>query len=145
MLSIRCLKLAGLYLVAGMSMGVWMGATRNFALAPVHAHVNLLGWVTLAVAAAVFKLWPQAERTRLAQSFFWLYNLCLPVTLGALTLLLTGHPGIEPVLATTEIGVWLGGVLFVFNLCLAIRGEAEPRPFVVGAPASADGYLRPSK
>lgn len=140
MLSIRCLKLAGLYLVAGMSMGVFMGATKNFALAPVHAHVNLLGWVTLAIAAAVFRLWPQAERTKLAQTFFWLYNLCLPVTLGALMLLLTGHPGVEPVLAITEIGVWLGGVLFVLNLFLAIKAEPRARP--MGAPASADGFVR---
>lgn len=142
MLSIRCVKLAGLYLVTGMSMGVYMGATKNFALAPVHAHVNLLGWVTLAVAAAVFRLWPQAQGTRLAQTFFWLYNLCLPVTLLALALLLTGHAAAAPVLATTELGVWLGGVLFVLNLFLAIRPEPQARP--VGAPASADGYLRPN-
>lgn len=144
MLSNRCVKLAGVYLVAGMSMGVFMGATRNFTLAPVHAHVNLLGWVMLAIAAAVFKLWPQAAATRLAQVFFWLYNLCLPVTLVALALLLTGHPGPEPVLAASEIGVWLGGVLFVLNLFLAISGGQQPQARPVGAPASADAYFRPA-
>ncbi len=142
MMSIRCLKLAGLYLIAGMSMGVYMGATKNFALAPVHAHVNLLGWLTLAAAAAVFKLWPQAAQTGLAKTFFWLYNLSLPVTLLALSLLLTGHAGIEPVLAVTEIGVWLGGVLFVLNLFLAIPGRLEARAMPVGTSTAADGQLR---
>ena len=122
MLAIRCLKLAGLYLVLGMSMGVFMGASKSFALAPVHAHVNLLGWVTLALAAGVFKLWPQAAQTRLASVFFWIYNLSLPVTLVALTFLLSGFQAAAPVLGFTEIGVWIGGVLFVVNLFRALPG-----------------------
>jgi hypothetical protein len=34
MLSTRCLKLAGLNLVLGMSLGIFMGATENFPLGP---------------------------------------------------------------------------------------------------------------
>ncbi len=36
-----CAALAGL---TGVSLGIWMGLARDFTLAPVHAHVNLLGW-----------------------------------------------------------------------------------------------------
>ena len=59
MLAIRCIRIAGVYLLVGMVMGIVMGATENFALRPVHAHVNLLGWVGLALAACVFRLWPE--------------------------------------------------------------------------------------
>ena len=30
-------------------LGIWMGMHEDFTLAPVHAHINLLGWVTLAL------------------------------------------------------------------------------------------------
>ena len=35
--------------LAGMSLGVYMGIAQDFALAPAHAHANLLGWVTMAI------------------------------------------------------------------------------------------------
>lgn len=37
------LLLASLMLVIGVTLGVVMGATHDFQLAPVHAHVNLVG------------------------------------------------------------------------------------------------------
>ncbi len=38
-------------LVAGVTMGIVMGITHDFALAPVHVHLNLLGWASLALMA----------------------------------------------------------------------------------------------
>lgn len=32
-----------------MSLGLYMGIRGDFTLAPAHAHLNLLGWVTMAV------------------------------------------------------------------------------------------------
>lgn len=37
------------YLLLGMSWGMHMGASEDFAMAPAHAHLNLLGWVTMAI------------------------------------------------------------------------------------------------
>lgn len=31
----------------GMSAGIWMGIAEDFTVAPAHAHLNLLGWVTM--------------------------------------------------------------------------------------------------
>ncbi|MGE0283679.1 MAG: hypothetical protein AB7P20_24110 [Rhizobiaceae bacterium] len=33
----------------GMSLGIVMGIRQDFSLAPAHAHLNLLGWVTMAL------------------------------------------------------------------------------------------------
>ncbi|HWM67548.1 MAG TPA: hypothetical protein VNO35_13260 [Steroidobacteraceae bacterium] len=128
MLSTRCLKLAGLNLVLGMSLGIFMGITHNFSLAPVHAHTNLLGWATLALAAVVFRLWPQTAVTRLAHAFFWTYNLSLPVAMVSLGLRLTGYDfvGLVPVVISALLGVWLGAVLFVANLFWSIPAREEP-------------------
>lgn len=40
---------AGLAALGGMTLGIVMGISQDFALAPAHAHLNLLGWVTMAL------------------------------------------------------------------------------------------------
>ena len=119
MLANRCIRLAGLYLMVGMTLGMVMGATHDFSLRAVHAHVNLLGWVGLAIAAGVFKLWPNSEQSRLAHAYFWLYNVALPTMLGALALYLRGRANLLPVLVAGEIGVYAAMAMFVLNLFLA--------------------------
>jgi hypothetical protein len=44
-----CFIAAALHGLVGMGLGIYMGIAGDFALAPAHAHVNLLGWVTLAL------------------------------------------------------------------------------------------------
>ena len=46
-LSNAFLRLAVLFALIGVGIGYYMGATHNFVAAPVHAHVNLLGWVSM--------------------------------------------------------------------------------------------------
>ena len=116
MLANRCIRIAGLYLLLGMAMGIGMGASENFTLRPVHAHVNLLGWVTLSIVAGVFKLWPQVAQTRLAHAFFWTYNLALPTMMGALTVFLFGHEQALPVLVIGEIGMFGAASMLVASL-----------------------------
>ena len=33
----------------GMGLGIFMGITGDYTLAPAHAHNNLLGWVSMAI------------------------------------------------------------------------------------------------
>ena len=43
-----------------------MVAVNNFAYSKIHAHVNLLGWVTLAIYGIVYRLYPAMKDCRLA-------------------------------------------------------------------------------
>jgi hypothetical protein len=43
------LATAAFCLVCGVGMGIAMGMAHDFHLAPVHAHLNLLGWTSLAL------------------------------------------------------------------------------------------------
>jgi hypothetical protein len=52
------LALAATCLVAGVSLGLFMGARRDFSLGPVHGHLNLMGWVSLALYAFAWRAWP---------------------------------------------------------------------------------------
>ena len=115
------LKLAVLYLIFGISLGIAMGASQNFTLRPVHAHVNLLGWTTMALAGLIYSVFPKAGESRLARLHFWMLNLALPVMMGALTMLLLGHMAIAPVLAISEIIGALAIVAFAANLFLNLK------------------------
>ena len=115
------LKLAVLYLVLGISVGIGMGASQNFTLRPVHAHINLLGWTTMALAGLIYSVFPQAGASRLARVHFWLLNLALPVMMVALSLLLFGMTAIAPVLAISEIIGAVAIVVFAANLFINLK------------------------
>jgi hypothetical protein len=123
-MTVRLIKLAAIYLVVGMTLGIGMGIAEDHTLRGVHAHVNLLGWATLAVAALVFHVFPQLAETRLATAWFWLYNLALPVALVALGFALYGDLRFELVRNIGFTGVWLGGVLFAANVLINLRERA---------------------
>lgn len=44
-----CFIVAAMAALAGMGLGIFMGIAQDFTLAPAHAHLNLLGWVTMAI------------------------------------------------------------------------------------------------
>jgi hypothetical protein len=52
------LALAATCLVTGVGLRVLMGAQQDFSLAPVHGHLNLMGWVSLALYALSWRAWP---------------------------------------------------------------------------------------
>ena len=122
----RLIKLAVLYLVAGMTLGIAMGISHDFLLRPVHAHVNLLGFAVLAVAAFVFHAFPDLARTRLATAWFWLYNISMPVGLGALALTLKGHMWAEPALIVGQLLIWASGCLFAVMVLWNLRSASAP-------------------
>jgi hypothetical protein len=61
-MSARFIRIAALYLVIGVAMGIAMGITQNFSLAPVHAHINLLGWASLWIMGVIYHAWPSSTR-----------------------------------------------------------------------------------
>jgi hypothetical protein len=115
------LKLSVVYLIIGVSMGIAMGASQNFTLRPVHAHVNLLGWTTMALAGLIYSVFPKAGESRLARAHFWLMNLALPVMMVALGLVLFGQMAVVPVLGAAEIVGALGILTFAANLFINLK------------------------
>lgn len=127
------LKLSALYLVLGVAMGIAMGASQDFTMRPVHAHVNLLGWATLALSGLIYSVFPQAGQSRLARLHFWLLNLSLPIMMVSLTFILSGNKAVVPALAIAEIVAALAVLAFALNLFLNLRAGTP----AVHAPAAA--------
>ena len=121
------IKLAVVYLIAGVGLGIAMGASENFLLRPVHAHLNLLGWATLALAGLVYSVYPSAAQSRLATIHFWLHNTALPVMMGSLTLMLLGHADVVPLLAASEFVAAAGVIVFAVNVFRNVQPAANAR------------------
>lgn len=123
-LAIRFIQAAVVYLAIGVTMGVVMGASHDFKLHPVYAHVNLLGWTTLALAGIVYRLFPAAATTRLARVHFWLHNLALPPLMIGLALLLSGYEALDAVVGLGSVVLAFGLFAFVANVLLSLRMPA---------------------
>lgn len=61
------------FAILGMIFGIWMGINgpEVFNYAPVHAHINLVGWATLFLCGLWYRGAPQAANTTLAEVHFW--------------------------------------------------------------------------
>lgn len=116
-ISTFCFLCAGLAALSGMSLGIYMGLSGDFTLAPAHAHLNLLGWVTMAVYA-LYHRGVERARARLA----WVQAGCgaagFPLMAGGLGVLLaTANPVFVPVviagalLALTSMALFLAVVV----------------------------------
>ena len=134
-MGIRFLKIAAIYLVIGVSMGLAMGITQNFALHPVHAHINLLGWATMALAGLIYVQFPRAAQTRLAKIHFWLHNLALPVMMVGLAFLLSGHDELVVLVEAGSTTMVVALVCFVVNICMNVREGEERRSIESGRSA----------
>ena len=55
------MRLAVLFAIVGMGLGIGMGIAHDFVLAPVHAHVNLVGWATMFLAGLFYRTVPEAD------------------------------------------------------------------------------------
>lgn len=119
----RFLHLSVIYLVVGACLGMYMGITQNFSLMPVHAHVLLAGWLTLAMSGVVYKAFPAATGTRLARVHFWLHNLGLPVFMAGLALMLTGSQGkhVSVLILVGANALLLGLVSLALNVWRNVR------------------------
>ncbi len=104
------------YFVVAVSLGVFMGASHDHSLMSVHVHLNLLGWVSLALIGLIYQLFPRAAETRFATVQFWLHNLALPPMMLALAVLLKGSTGAEPVIGITSIVILVSVFLFAGNV-----------------------------
>lgn len=115
------IRIAAIYLMVGVGMGMFMGATQAFQYAPVHAHVQLLGWASMALVGLIYDRFPRAGGSRLGMAHFWLHNLALPIAMGALWLLMSGNMAVRPILLVGEVGTALGLGLFTANVQMTLR------------------------
>lgn len=111
--------IGSLYLVLGISIGIYMGGSGDHTLVPLHVHINLLGFVLMTVFGVVYHLFPAAGTTSMARAHFWLHLVGSVVLLTMLALLLTGRiteAGMFPLAPIAELAILLGVISFVVSV-----------------------------
>lgn len=117
--------LATISLLAGVSMGIWMGIAQDFQFAPVHAHLNLLGWASLALFGLTYRAYPEMAESRLARLHLMLTApsaVLFPLGI-ALSIL-----GVTILVAVMASFAWLAGVvLFLAGLLRIAMAPTDAR------------------
>lgn len=129
---LKFLLLAALMLTTGVGLGIRMGIVHDFSLAPVHAHINLVGWASLALFGIVYRLYPAMAESRLAGLHFILAApaaVMFPIGI-ALSILAE-----RPLVAIVASLFWMAGVLlFLASLIRqAFRSAPAQQPDLVPA------------
>jgi hypothetical protein len=117
------LLLATVLLVCGAVLGIVMGAREDFQLTPVHAHLNLAGWASLALFGLTYRTYPELAATKLARYHFIVSataSVFLPIGIGFAVL------RAQPTLAIFASILWLLGVLmFLAQLVRLLVARSE--------------------
>jgi cbb3-type cytochrome oxidase subunit 1 len=128
------IKSALVYLGLGVCMGMWMGFVPNAVIyRPAHAHLNLLGFVSMVIFGVAYHVIPrftghELHSRRIAAAHWWASNTGLVVLVFGFIFL----PWMPAARGAVEVGAILSGIgafLFIYNLWRTLDGSGiTPRP-----------------
>ena len=126
-IDIMFILLAAFMLIGGVGMGIYMGIAHDFSLAPIHAHTNLVGWVSLALFGIVYRVYPELQERRLAAIHL---AVAAPAALAFPFGIYLAIFAEWPFLSIVAALAWMAGcLLFLAQLIgLALGGARNPDP-----------------
>lgn len=120
--SVLSFRAAVLMVVAGMIWGIVMAISQDHSTFPAHAHLNLLGWVSLFLFGIYYHLHPTIDRERLASIQVWVWIVATVVLTVGVALVHSGHTIGDPIAAIGSVVVLADMLLFGF----LVYRRAEP-------------------
>ncbi|TNE61178.1 MAG: hypothetical protein EP335_17155 [Alphaproteobacteria bacterium] len=109
------MRLGVIYAIIGMTLGNFMGASHDFTLMPVHAHINLVGFVSVMLYGLVYMAFRDQPVTRLMKAHAGLAHVSVLGMCASLSVMfLTGQA--EPVVGIFSVLTLLSMVLFAVIL-----------------------------
>jgi peptidoglycan/LPS O-acetylase OafA/YrhL len=122
-------RLAVLFVIAGMAMGIGMAASQDHSIMPAHAHLNLLGWVSLFLFGIYYERRPALDASRLALIQVCLWSVGTIILTIAVAAIHLGHAAADPAAAIASLIVLAAMLLFAFFVF-------RPGKFVAPGPAA---------
>jgi hypothetical protein len=110
--SVLCFRGAVLMVVAGMIWGIFMGISQDHSTLPAHAHLNLLGWVSLFLFGIYYHLHPAIDRRGLASLQVWVWIAGTIIMTIGVGLLHSGHEIGDPIAGVSSLLVLADTLLF---------------------------------
>lgn len=122
----RWIKIAALYLVFGIAVGIFMSSALQLQWASAHAHVNLVGWATTAIIGIVYCIYPDAGNNTLGKWHFWLHNIGIPFFLLSTFLVQVPNMlGFAHIFTFGGAGLFgIGLIVFIINLFKNVNESA---------------------
>ncbi len=114
------------YVVLGMSLGIFMAASGNHGQHITHAHILLVGFVVSFIYAVIHKLWLEGEASKLARAQLIVHQVGALMMFFGLFLLYGGlvpPEQIEMVLAPSTIIVFSAALMMII---LVVRKKQGP-------------------
>jgi hypothetical protein len=105
-------RAAVVLLAAGMLWGIVMGITEDHSTMPAHAHLNLLGWVSLFLFGIYYHLHPAIDGSRPALVQVWIWIVGTVVLTVGVALVHSGHLIGDPIAAVSSLIVFADILLF---------------------------------
>ena len=109
-----CFLAAVLAAIAGMLWGLHMAISENHTALPAHAHLNLLGWVSLFLFGIFYRLHPSLDATKVALAQVWVWIIGTIVMAVGVGLISTGTTSAEPIAALGSLIVLADMLLFAW-------------------------------
>jgi hypothetical protein len=127
--SVLSFRAAVVFVVAGMIWGLVMAISDDHSAMPAHAHLNLLGWVSLFMFGIYYRLHPWLEDARSASVQVWVWIVGTIILSIGVALVHTGHSVGNPIAAVGSVVVLLDALLFgwlVFGVQTDIPTASSP-------------------
>src|ERR1700748_1690093 len=103
---------AVMLVVGGMIWGIAMGISGDHSAMPAHAHLNLLGWVSLFLFGIYYHLHPAIDGSRPALVQVWIWIVGTVIRTFGVALVHSGHPIGDPIAAVSSLIVFADVLLF---------------------------------
>jgi hypothetical protein len=107
-------RLAVLFVIAGIAMGIGMAASQNHAIMPAHAHLNLLGWVSLFLFGIYYERRPALDSSRLALVQISLWSVGTEVLTIAVAAIHLGYTAADPIAGLASLLILAAMLLFAY-------------------------------
>lgn len=121
------LTLAVLMVIIGMGWGIAMAISGNHQTAPAHAHLNLLGWVSLFLMGLFYRLHPDLDNSRIAKIQVLVWAAATAAMVAGIGLIYSGAPQAEPLAAVSSLVLFADMLLFGWLVLGSVR-EAVAQP-----------------
>ena len=125
MISTLFLRFGVFFAITGMCLGIYMAATHDHTLAPVHAHINLVGWVTMFLSGLFYAVRPDCEG-KMARIHLGLAVIGLLILAPGLAGVMLGFPMGEPLAAIGSL-ITLAAMLVFAYVVFAAPNRARVR------------------
>src|SRR5699024_1424378 len=106
------IKISVVYFSIRIAYGLYMSIVHVFTLTTVYVHMNLLGWMSLAIACIFNHLYPNLAKNASAKIHFWLHNIGLPIMMICIAVAILGGGAIFFPLATIGGAMAVVGIFF---------------------------------